>query len=207
MLIDYTYFKDRILIPGLESNLSASLKAELLRYIQLYEQNYLRFFFGPVLYNKYVSETDTGGTIPVEPSRWYYLFNGTTYTDKSGNTVNWQGLIRTSPKYSPIANYVYVQWKEEHASIPAASGEGVSATENTDKVNPVIKIVAAWNDMVAMNEECYKFLTEYYVTGSPAFPEFTDQGYSLPHNSCFDYMLDLQAQNFYSLFNLRNRFI
>lgn len=59
---------------------------------------------------------------------------------------------------SPIANYVYYQFIENNAMNTVLIGTVVSKTDNNRNVNPVPKLVDAWNRMADMLYGLYGFL-------------------------------------------------
>lgn len=84
-------------------------------------------------------------------------------------------------KVSPIANYVYYQYIENDALNTALIGTVVSKTDNNRNVNPVPKLVDAWNRMVEMNRGLAGFLN----ANKDTYPEWVNLYF--PDRWYFDY--------------------
>lgn len=92
--------------------------------------------------------------------------SGATIFLKKGTSIFIENT--TTIKRSPIANYVYYKFLEDDAQTTTLVGQASAATENATRVNPVPKMIAAWNDMVQMDKELYRFLR----TNNSIYPEW-----------------------------------
>ena len=61
-------------------------------------------------------------------------------------------------KASPIANYVYYWYLVREAQQTTGVGQAATKSQNSIRVNPMDKLVKAWNEMVNMLHDLCKFL-------------------------------------------------
>ena len=78
-----------------------------------------------------------------------FIFHMTGYvTISSSTTVN----------ISPIANYVYWQYRQKTSTLTTGTGENVAQNENSDMISPARKMIDAWDQMVSWNYDLWQFL-------------------------------------------------
>lgn len=92
--------------------------------------------------------------------------SGATIFLKKGTSIFIENT--TTIKRSPIANYVYYKFLEDDAQTTTLVGQASTYTENATRVNPVPKMIDAWNDMIKMNRELNRFL----MTNKTVYPEW-----------------------------------
>lgn len=154
MMIDYTFFRDGLLMVdgalalASPSPINDAIGSRIESFIQRYEPEYLRKLLGEELYND-------------------FLANG-----------NWDELkeilVDDSAKVSPVANYVYFHMVRHSQST--ATINGVKNDGDSNLVNPTQKMVWAWNDMVKQNRRIYMLLCKNY-------PVVTDEELLEPINT------------------------
>lgn len=150
-LIDSSYFIRDINLPY-EGSATQIIEQD----IPLYEGEYLRKVLGVAFADLFIAnQTD---------QRFIDLKNGKSY----GTEYYWQGLVNTTMKTSPIANYVYYNHVRNNAQKLGASGAYVSKSENATMVSPVDKLSLAWQGMAKMNWDMY----DYLVANADVYPEF-----------------------------------
>lgn len=160
-IIDTTYFYEDISIAGVAD--APAVQASVRRYIQKYEPEVLRALLGYALYESLVDND--------APERMVHLVEGTTYTSAQGVPTRWRGLkeeVATGVYRSLIAQYVYYQYTYYNATITTGVGEKRIRTENAVDASPELKLVRAWNNMVAWNCE----LVTYLLAHEADYPEF-----------------------------------
>lgn len=138
MIIDITYFTGKINLPQIGTT---DGNEQVDEFIQTYEPQFLKKLMGYVLWKAFSDGTAGSGT---PDQRWIDVLNGKEYK-YGGRTYFWPGL---TAKPSCIAEYVYYQFQDNKAQDTLLVGEGAAKTDNANRVNPVPKMVAAWNDMV-----------------------------------------------------------
>jgi hypothetical protein len=154
--IDSTYF-----VRSLDLGLSGKNTelAEIQSNINYYENEYLVKTLGQSLADALIaSPTD---------ARFVDLLNGKEYT-VNGTTKKWQGLVNTTMKTSPIANYVYYCIVKDRAERMSVVGNVVNDTENSTRVNPGDKMVQAWRGMAEWNIQMY----DYIIANANVYPEY-----------------------------------
>lgn len=67
-------------------------------------------------------------------------------------------LVDRDAETSPIANYVFCKYLENTHAVHQGVGVTVQKAENSLIVNPIVKIVRAWNEMVDQVCELHKDL-------------------------------------------------
>lgn len=143
-IIDYTYFKGKLLIPNAVED--TDVQAYLTTLITEFQYDFLVDLLGNTLYPQFaawfVAPLDT--TNPFNG-----LLEGENF-DLDGKDYVWVGL-RNTQKVSPLANYVYVKWMELKAATQSVStGETKGKSKNSEPANPTPKIVTQWNAMTEM---------------------------------------------------------
>lgn len=104
--------------------------------------------------------------------RWLDLLDGKEF-EYGGRNYSWNGCEPTD-KLTPIANYVYYKYMEEKASDNTLVGTATGAVDNNTRVNPIVKMVDAWNGMVEMNKTLWYFLK----ANQDVYPEWSGYSYS-----------------------------
>lgn len=165
MIIDSSYFINKINLPQVGNTEG---EADVNNFISQYETEYLQCVLGYDLWQAFINGIDGSG-LPSE-QRWIDLLEGAVFTYK-GCTYKWGGFKTAAPalKISPIANYVYYQYVDNKITDFTLAGTVVSTTDNNRTVNPVDRLVIAWNAMVDMNKLLYKFLK----ANKTDYPEWT----------------------------------
>jgi hypothetical protein len=166
MLIDRTYFIGELNIPN-TSNAAVGSLLDL--FIEKYEAKFLTEVLGYELYNAFKA----GLLEEPIPQKWTDLKNGVEYTDQTGRTRLWPGLITQPPadKQSPIANYVYYWYIRNNHSQTAAMGEVKSQNENAVTHSPALKMTRAWNEMSGWVCD----LKDYLDSKKSDYPEWESQ--------------------------------
>lgn len=98
--------------------------------------------------------------------RWVDLLEGKEFTYYE-TLHKWGGFSNTLLQ-SPIANYVYYRYMENKATDNTLVGTTVQKVDNNARVNSVQKMIDAWNSMVDMNQNLWRFLNENKST----YPEW-----------------------------------
>lgn len=143
MMIDYTFFQDGLLMVDGAMALAApsptnqAISGRVEWFINRYEPEYLCKLLGEELYNDFLVNKDDA---------LWLEFRGL--------------LVNETTKASPIANYVYFYMVRSNQSM--ATINGVKKDGNENLVNPTLKMVEAWNDMVAMNRKLYVWLCKNF---------------------------------------------
>ena len=145
MLIDGTYFKGLTAIDGLNIETGApstsrqAMVGFLNSFIETYEKEYLKLVLGADMCRQF---TDYLKLDPKEKiNKWEKL---RSFLNKDGK--------------SPITNYVFfffVRRNDAHVS-----GTGVVGCSGDEKVDSSIVQIPAWNEMVEMNSDVFRFLCE-----------------------------------------------
>jgi len=167
MLIDETYFFNRLNLP--QTGNSEGL-ADVLAYIEQYEPEYLNCVLGYSLV-KVFNEATEGSGLPDE-QRWVDLIDGAEYTWE-GCLYRWSGLAPvTGLKISPIAYYVFYKYVDERITDFVLVGNVSSKTDNNRTVSATDRLVYAWNRMIDLNVDLYRFLK----VNKALYPEWKDCG-------------------------------
>lgn len=176
-LIDNTYFTGSIAIA---QKSQAEVAANLTAYIMQYEPEYLQKVLGYSFYKDFIAGLEED---PV-PQKWADLLNGADFTSLDGKLKHWAGFVagEGASKLSPIANYVYWQFRMYNSTLTTGTGENVSMNENSVQISPARKMCDAWNTMVNTNWVLWEFLfvnkDTYDLDGSD-FVIFNSCGYAL----------------------------
>jgi hypothetical protein len=155
-VIDSTYFYNLIHIPSLGNTVNAASFAD---YLTQYEKESIERLLGYELAKEVLAYTTGTGRISD-------IVNGKEFTVNS-RLYKWIGLKNTEKK-SIIANYVYYKYMEDNASQNFVVGNSIPQAENSERVNPVSKMVLAYNNMLKMVDVLYLFLEENAII----YPEF-----------------------------------
>lgn len=133
---------------------------------------------------------------PFTPSEFSIINAGTQIqftggkTFVAGDTYFWYAAIAdisSAPgivKKSLIANYVYFWFTRDSFSITTPVGEKGSKTENSVRINPNIKLVRAWNEMV---DWIYQFYAFVWAKASTDYPQWLTWAQSNGWSNCWDY--------------------
>ena len=156
-LIDYTYFKNKLLIPNAVE--TGYVQQAVTALITEEQYNLLQMMLGPVLYEQFVTWYETNPLDELNP--FFYLLNGKVFTSDIGYQVNWIGLVNSS-KLSPIAGYVYCKWQEENVTQSVSAGEVKTNSQNSISAPGTPKYVSAWNMMGDMINNYYQFMQQYF---------------------------------------------
>lgn len=119
------------------------------------------------------------------------LINGKEYT-VDGKLYKWQGLIQVigtgddEIKISPIAMYIYLQWKRIVATKSLQTGETRQLTANSTPLNAVDKMVDAENQMVTIIREMHDYLNNN-TTDYPLWDKTRIDLYLLVKNNYFGF--------------------
>lgn len=168
MLIDRTYFVGDLNIPNTST---AAIGSLLDWFIEKYEEKFLLDAFGYSLYKAFKAGMQDD---PVA-QKWTDLIEGVEYTDLSGITRYWRGLISSvsgdiTIEISPIACYVYYWFMRNNHSQTATMGEVKSKNENAVSHNPALKMVRAWNEM----SQAIRDLKHFLDAKQSDYPEWKD---------------------------------
>lgn len=176
-LIDHTYFDGRLAIAGMNE-----LQAGVDNYIETYEPVYLQAAMGPSLYAAFIIGLDPVGGFSARFSdrfsrgviddRWKWIRDGRTFT-YGGRSYIWVGM-RNAQKQSPIANYVFSQYRGDNLTVRTTNGDHVPTGPNMAPVGGVDRrIVQAWNAMVEWNKILRLMVgTLVETSGDLTYPEF-----------------------------------
>lgn len=165
-LIDYTYFTaGRLIINNLSDSgfVGTGNKADLAQYIIITEKKILKRFLGVDLYTAFVA----GLAETVVDARWTALKNQ---------------LVDTTNKLSPLANFTYHVWLQDHQTVQTA-GETVkyTASDTTPFMN-VQMVCDIWNDGVSELSDAYDWLEENVVD----YPEWEQEAFDFSNINPFD---------------------
>lgn len=104
----------------------------------------------------------TDVTISNSGQTWDLLKSGDTFQPGEIFVVHFTGYLSpastSSVNLSPIANYVYWQYRTYNTTLTTPTGEVVAENENSAVTNPARKMCAAWNQMVDWNYTLWMFL-------------------------------------------------
>ena len=94
------------------------------------------------------------------PERYLWLRDGSNYIDNNGKLRYWKGLLYSvgNIQYSPIAYYVYYFYQRLIQSHTTGVSTATHKTPEGMSINPVEKMLFAWNEMSEMVEELCSFL-------------------------------------------------
>lgn len=176
-IITTSYFTANLDLPG---RIQTGTGENLQLYIDRYEPIFLRGVLGNEIYTLLKAAYDAFVDQPpvALPQRWADLLNGVEY-DVSDITYRWQGLRQTSLLLSPIANYVYYQYRKDTETRTGNTGENKPKAQNADSISPINKLVWAWNDMVDVVGNVYNLalpqtLYHFLENNTDTYPEWID---------------------------------
>ena len=143
---DETYYEyEPVKITGLDTSNGISEEVgsfkllELQRAIKIHERTYMQMLLGKDVADEF-----------------YVDFKADPETKKWDDLVS--QLRDTDLKRSPLANFVYCEFKREHYIESGDNGDFVAKADNMQIVSPEHKIINAWNDMVNQNEKVCKWI-------------------------------------------------
>ena len=157
-LIGNTYFIREINLP------QNALDSDMAEFITQYEKEAMVMLLGYDLYKDFIANASD--------TRWSRLISGHEYNvDYQGlsTTIKWNGLTNAD-LVSPLAYYIYYYYMKFHASDTTSVGESVFQKENALAIQPVQKMVSAWNNFVdlygkindvVINPTAYNFLYNF----------------------------------------------
>lgn len=175
-LIDRSYFEGALVLP-VDSDVN---RAALDAAIAEWQPKYLQRVLGPSLAAAFeVGLQPTGGAfssgfsagfdIGRVAERWLWLRDGHAYS-YGGRRHIWPGL--TVAKESPLANYVYFNYRRDTVTANVGVGELLPATENGTVVNPSYKLKRAWDQMADWNRALWGLVsTQTAIADAPLYPE------------------------------------
>lgn len=175
-LIDRTYFDGDLLLSVSEASNKAAVDAAIVSY----EDEYLQKALGPSLYVAFIAgltATSGGGfssgfssgfQVGGIADRWKWIRDGHIYTC-NGRTHIWTGLINAK-KQSPIAAYVYWQYRAINTRKTTSLGSNQPKTENSVIVSPRLEMVRAWNKMVDWTEALNRMIV--HINAGATYPEY-----------------------------------
>lgn len=127
-----TDFKAEILIANTEQSYVSDL---LQQFIDKYEPVYLKGLLGPDLYALYKAGMATD---PV-PAKWAALNDQIS---------------------CGCANFIYWYWMGNKQTNTVGIGEAQSKAANAEMSSPILKMARAWDEMVDLNFDTVKFITD-----------------------------------------------
>ena len=156
-IIDSTYFHDQLNIPNINSttDLGDELRAELVRYINVFEPQYLKLLFGNDFYDLFIQgiENDEARMLTLQSK-----------------------LIDKDLLLSPIANYVFFYY----AKVKKEMVFGVRDDAGNYTLNGVNHLTEVWNDLSEKSLLIYEFLKD----NRSIYPEF-NQMFQLSYINIF----------------------
>lgn len=158
MIIDYTYFKGKILIPQVNNTEG---RDEVDEFIETYETEYLKKV---LCYDLWKAFTDgIAGSPGSYDQRWIDLLEGKEFTYNGKNNA-WPGF--EVENQNPIASYIFYQYMNR--PMNTLVGTAVQNVDNNSKISPSPLMIMAWNSMVDMNKLLWMFLK----ANSDTYPEW-----------------------------------
>lgn len=155
MLIDYAFFQGPLLISGIVSPdvvpslTTSAITGDVDNYISYYETEYLIKVLGKEVYEQFSEYLQSEEKEPVK-----------LWDDLKSILVGAMGGM----EISPIANYIYFFYARNHQSDVTVNGVKKD-NDVGELVSPIGKMVFAWNDMVRMNADLYKWLDTQHIEG------------------------------------------
>ena len=153
--LDETYFVGEILIPNLSASAdpsSSANQASIRAFIAQWEPDFLVKLLGATLYQDFVAGM---ATVPI-PAKWAALKAAIATSESVGT-----GATAVTYYRSPAANYVYFMFTRHMASQTGPTGELTQKFSSGENSVSVIKLVNAWNHMVADVNVIRDFLTDH----------------------------------------------
>nr|DAO67721.1 MAG TPA: hypothetical protein [Caudoviricetes sp.] len=155
MLIDYAFFQGPLFISGIispdvaPSLTTSAITGDVNNYISYYETEYLIKVLGKEVYEQFSEYLQSEEKEPVK-----------LWDDLKSMLVGAMGGM----KISPIANYIYFFYTRNHQCDVTINGVKRDSDVG-DLVSPMGKMVSAWNNMVRMNADLYKWLDTQHIEG------------------------------------------
>lgn len=159
MLIDDNNFVGKFNLPQTSTTDGATLVNQ---FVASHENDYLQKVLGYELWKILSDEVSGSGSGPVSEQRLEDLLAGVLFEHNS-KKYYWKGFEALD---SPEVAYIYYKFLENEAQTTTLSGQVATSTDNSKRVNPVPKMIAAWNLMVEDHCILHKLL------GSGAYPEW-----------------------------------
>jgi hypothetical protein len=158
-IIDKTYFYGIIEVPT--DNVSRTNKLQI--YIDSAQKTYLKYALGYELYKLFVAELPTPTS-----QRFTDILDGADFTNETTSKLDhWDGLVNTELK-SFLADFAYFEYEEGVYITESSNGTTASNFENSDRVIPNPKQVAAYN---RGHEQYYK-LYDFLKANEDDYPEW-----------------------------------
>lgn len=157
MIIDYTYFTERLLLPQVGNTEGRDTVNE---FTETYEIEYLHKVLCYDLAKAFIDGIAGSG---VPDQRWIDLLEGKEFT-YNGRNYNWPGF--EVQKQNPIAGYVFYMYMG--TPLNTLVGTAKQNVDNNSKISPTPLMIMAWNSMVDMNKLLWMFLK----ANSDTYPEW-----------------------------------
>jgi hypothetical protein len=152
-------------IPNL-SDVSATFD----QYIAEQEEDVLRSIMGNLFYEAFVA----GLALDPIPERWQKLRDGESFTALDGLKYKWVGLTKT------LTPYIYSQWLRDNYDTLTSTGVVVSKNENSDVINPSLRIAQSFNKFSGYIGGEYAYNWLYFPC--------IGRSYSETYNTLFEYL-------------------
>ena len=151
--IDNTYFTGPLLLA---QKAVPEVAATITAYVNQFEPEYLKKVLGYSFWKQFMAGLEDD---PVA-QKWIDLRDGSEFTLPNGTLTKWNGFVAGSDavKLSPIANYVYWQFRMNTSTLTTGTGETVAQNENSLQISPGRKMCDTWNAMVVQNVTLWMFL-------------------------------------------------
>lgn len=149
-IIDLTYFRGEINIPGFQSEAQKNI---VNGFISKYEPEYLQYAMGYPLWSAFVA----GLEADVVAEKWLSLRDGIVFTNKEGRTKKWEGF-KNSERKSPISMYVYYWFSRNANTVTTVAGEAKEQSENAINVSGALKQSRVYNEMVSITRLLWEYL-------------------------------------------------
>jgi hypothetical protein len=162
MITNNAYYKNELYIPNAKPSVTSdvtSVSAELDDFVEKYERQCLIKCLGLQLYLLFEAELDSSkatGLKDGSDAKWNDLLNGKTYTNPSGDLVQWRGVrfktnsASTVYSNSFLANYVYYHYEQNYDVFRSGVGHVKPKGGNSEERSPAQKVIIAWREMVDM---------------------------------------------------------
>lgn len=128
---------------------TSAITGDVNNYISYYETEYLIKVLGKEVYEQFSEYLQSEEKEPVK-----------LWDDLKSMLVGTMGGM----KISPIANYIYFFYARNHQCDVTVNGVKKDSDVG-DLVSPMGKMVSAWNSMVIMNADLYKWLDTQHIEG------------------------------------------
>ena len=127
------------------------------------QSEFIKTLIGGFEYEKLIADCSTGDYPTSEI--WTEFIEGVEYTDNSGRTITYPGIL------SPLTKYCYSEI-QNHALLQDTSvGTQFPDMENASKAFPNHKIVTAWNLMIDEIYHNYNSVYNYLTQHSDSYPD------------------------------------